>query len=259
MDTIINFEETTAWRRGTSSLASWTEGRDLARSVVESLAAGPASHGGLARPTTPSGKCAARSRRDCCTLPTRTSFDWLANWRTIQTMTTKALVVEDDPQVMGTIEDTLFSMGHEHLWVTNQQDARDAIHQDHFQYVLLDLQIPAKPNRGGASKEFVINLLREVSEHDATPQTPVIIMTACISECLDMSTRLLSFGASEFIAKPFANKERSLAKVIHEVLKSEVPRRHSTSTSPVDSRTDSPQQFSDGELAFLPAHLNHSA
>lgn len=103
-----------------------------------------------------------------------------------------------DPQVMDTIEDTLFSMGHEHLWVTNQQDARDALGRDHFHYVLLDLQIPAKPNRGGASKEFGINLLREISEHVATPRTPVIIMTAYISECLDMSTRLLSFGASEF-------------------------------------------------------------
>ncbi len=169
-------------------------------------------------------------------------------------MSTKALVVEDDPQVMDTIEDTLFSMGHEHLWVTNQQDARDALGRDHFHYVLLDLQIPAKPNRGGASKEFGINLLREISEHDATPRTPVIIMTAYISECLDMSTRLLSFGASEFIAKPFANKERSLAKVIHKVLRAQVARAVSPAGHSRSQSTGSFQPFAGGELVFFPSY-----
>lgn len=48
MDAIINLEEATAWLRGTSASASWAERRDLARSVVESLAVGPASNGGLA-------------------------------------------------------------------------------------------------------------------------------------------------------------------------------------------------------------------
>lgn len=47
-------------------------------------------------------------------------------------MTTKALVVEDDPQVVERIEDTLFSIDHEHLCVTNQQDARLALLREQF-------------------------------------------------------------------------------------------------------------------------------
>ena len=69
-------------------------------------------------------------------------------------MTVSALVVEDDSQVMDTIEDTLYSLGHQHVWVTNQHDARRALRTEEFRYVLLDLQIPARPNRGAASKEF---------------------------------------------------------------------------------------------------------
>jgi len=165
-------------------------------------------------------------------------------------MTTKALVVEDDPQAMDSIEDTLFSMGHAHVWVTNQEDARAALGQDHYHYVLLDLQIPAKPNRGGASLEFGINLLREISQGGGSPRTPVIIMTAYITECLNLSTRLQSFGASEFIAKPFNSKERSLANVINRVLKVRAVR-----PKPPDPGRDlSSQPFAGGELVFFPSH-----
>ena len=77
-------------------------------------------------------------------------------------MIKKALIVEDDPHVLGYIEDTLCSLNHEHVWVTNQHDARQRFQEERFDYVLLDLQIPAKPNRGGASKQYGVNLLREI-------------------------------------------------------------------------------------------------
>ena len=62
-------------------------------------------------------------------------------------MKPKALVVEDDHRIIESIEDTLFSIGHEHDWATNQQDARRLLKEGEYDYVLLDLQIPAKPNR----------------------------------------------------------------------------------------------------------------
>ncbi|RMF77136.1 MAG: sensor histidine kinase, partial [Planctomycetota bacterium] len=48
MQSVINFEEATAWLRGTSATSSWSDRRDLARSVVESLALGQANGGALA-------------------------------------------------------------------------------------------------------------------------------------------------------------------------------------------------------------------
>ena len=40
-------------------------------------------------------------------------------------MKTRALIVEDDDRIIGSIEDSLFSIGHEHDWVTNQHDAQE--------------------------------------------------------------------------------------------------------------------------------------
>jgi CheY-like chemotaxis protein len=92
-------------------------------------------------------------------------------------MTKRALVVEDDPHVMEYIEETMCSLDHEHVWATNQQDARQNLRSGKFDYVLLDLQIPATSTRDMASTEFGITLLREIKAHSGGA-TPVIITTS---------------------------------------------------------------------------------
>ena len=69
----------------------------------------------------------------------------------------------------------------------------------------------------------------------------VIVMTAYSSDCLDLTTELHAHGASEFIAKPFSNKGRTLASVIRKVL----------SDQPVIV-PDAPKQ------PLLPARLDHN-
>ena len=54
-------------------------------------------------------------------------------------MKPRALIVEDDPSVMPSVEDVLFSMGHGHSWVTNQHDAQQTLASEKVDYVLLDL------------------------------------------------------------------------------------------------------------------------
>ncbi len=166
-------------------------------------------------------------------------------------MTTMALVVEDDHKVMRTIQDTLFSFGHEHVWVKNQHDAREALRTGRFHYVLLDLQIPAKPNRGGASKEFGVNLLREIRRQRDGDELPVVIMTAYSSDCLDLTTELVANGASDFIAKPFHDKQRPLSKVIRKVLRGQGARRPSGQAK----KPATAQPFSSGELVFHPTRV----
>jgi DNA-binding response OmpR family regulator len=166
-------------------------------------------------------------------------------------MTTSALIVEDDPKIMDVIEDTLCSFGHDHTWVTNQFDARAALRTQDFRYVLLDLQIPAKPNRGGASKEFGVNLLREIRDQRDSDQLPVVIMTAYSSDCLDLTTELIADGASDFISKPFHDKRRTLAKVIREVLRSSRGRR----TSKSSQKSVEVQPFPGGEMVFHPTRV----
>jgi len=78
--------------------------------------------------------------------------------------------------------------------VTNQHDARQKFGGDHFDYVLLDLQIPAKPGRGGASKAFGMNLLRELVGKPRRRDLPVIIMTAYTADGLNLASKLTSWG-----------------------------------------------------------------
>ena len=165
----------------------------------------------------------------------------------------KALIVEDDDRIMGPIEDTLFSIGHEHDWATNQHDAQQMLRQCEYDYVLLDLQIPAKPNRGGADREFGCNLLRDIQRIKGRCRTPVIVMTAYSSDCLDLTTELHANGASEFIAKPFSNKGRTLASVIRKVLDDHTPK---VPPPPNDPSQATPSPFAGGELTCYSSHVD---
>jgi CheY-like chemotaxis protein/biotin operon repressor len=162
-------------------------------------------------------------------------------------MKPKALVVEDDDRIIDSIEDVLFSIGHDHDWATNQHDAQQMLKAGDYSYVLLDLQIPAKPNRGGADKEFGANLLENIQQIKGRSRLPVIVMTAYSADCLDLTTELFAGGASEFIAKPFSNKGRTLASVIRKVL-----RDHSRKVAATSSQSPPAEErpFAGGEMVF---------
>lgn len=173
-------------------------------------------------------------------------------------MIKKALIVEDDPHVLGYIEDTLCSLNHEHVWVTNQQDARQRFQEERFDYVLLDLQIPAKPNRGGANVDYGVNLLREMMGKPPRRDLPVIIMTAYTAEGLTLSNTLRSDGAADFIAKPFETSRRPLNTVIQEALDT---CQAGTPVPPADAATaptNSLTPFAGGNLLICASHAELS-
>ncbi|WP_425614257.1 response regulator [Anatilimnocola sp. NA78] len=153
-----------------------------------------------------------------------------------------ALIVDDDERISDSVADTLASLGHAFDIATNQHDAQWLLERNLYDYVLLDLQIPAKPNRGGAHTEFGSNLLRYIQHLKGNGQLPVIVMTGYSADCLDLSTELLANGAREFIAKPFPNKGRTLACVIRKVL-----------GNPTAPRTESAltRQFPGAEMVFF--------
>ncbi len=124
-------------------------------------------------------------------------------------------------QVMPSVEDALFSLGHEHDWVTNQADAQERMGEKPFDYVLLDLQIPARAGRGGASIDCGLNLLRWMRKRKNGQCPPVIIMTGQTGACVDLTRELTENGAREFIAKPFPDRGRTLAFVVRRVLEAD--------------------------------------
>jgi DNA-binding response OmpR family regulator len=159
-------------------------------------------------------------------------------------MKPRALVVEDDPLIMPTIQSVLHSMTHRHVWVTNQSDARDALKKEEFDYVILDLQIPALPDCGGANTQYGLNLLRDIRR--VKGQLPVLIMTAFYDQCVDMTTDLVEAGACDFIAKPFPTKGRTLTNVIESTLK-----RAQKANGQRSSHGNVPGRFSGGQLVFF--------
>ena len=76
----------------------------------------------------------------------------------------RALVVEDDLKIREEIEDTLCTLGHDHDWAKSQQDARELLEQNRYDYVLVDLQIPARTGRGFAKIEHGRNLVEQIQQ-----------------------------------------------------------------------------------------------
>ena len=169
----------------------------------------------------------------------------------------KALVVEDDPTIVDMVEDVLFSLGHEFEVATNQQDAQQLLQSMDFEYVLLDLQIPAKANRGGADKQYGINCLKDIQRMKAASPPPVIMMTAHLVDYANLSGELQRNGVRECITKPFSNAIRPLSDVIVGVLSDYGPKAKSIAApkpSPSAIVRETPvieaKQFAGGELVF---------
>ncbi len=164
----------------------------------------------------------------------------------------KALVVEDDLQIEEEIMDVLQLLGHEHDWAESQQQARDLIEQNTYQYVLADLEIPARTGRGFANIEYGKLLIEQIQQIKGRGITPVIVMTGHHDKGLNMVMDLMGNGAMDFISKPFGDGTigKSLPQTIRNVLK-----MHRKSLPKGTCIGDPPKPFEGGTLAFYPNHI----
>lgn len=158
----------------------------------------------------------------------------------------RALVVEDDADIAESVVDTLNSLGHEHLWVKSQEEARQQIGEGAFTYVLLDLQIPMRFGRGLACIEYGEHLAREINQCPAMQGVPIIVMTAYGKEGLEIAAPLCEHGVVDFITKPFPRTGRTLASVIQSVLDRTCRKRERASHEHLKPE----RPFQGGELVF---------
>lgn len=159
-------------------------------------------------------------------------------------MTATVLVVEDDDRDMAAIEDTLCSMQHEFERTTNQSDALTLLGKRTFDYAILDLRIPARPDRMSADVEFGGNLLRDLRQNWPEQELPVIVMADDV-ECFGMAKWLIEKGASDFVSKPFRTTHE-LGDVIRRVLK------RSDRAQRAEIRLPQSQEFSGGNMVITP-------
>jgi CheY-like chemotaxis protein len=130
---------------------------------------------------------------------------------------TTALVVEDDDRDMAAIEDTLCSMQQQFHRVTNQMDAMQRLSEREYDYAIVDLRIPARPDRKRADIEFGGNLLRDIRRTVPDSKLPVIVLADDVN-CFTMARWLIDRGVSDFVSKPFQSTHE-LGDVIRRVLK----------------------------------------
>lgn len=142
-----------------------------------------------------------------------------------------ALVIEDDPDIINVIADALASLGHEYDTACSQQEAARRLKANRYDYVLMDISIPARAQNGVARIQNTENLLEKLQELRGDQAPPVIIMTDYAVDDLKLTVNVMRlamsmyrFGVVDVIAKPFPSAGRTLDRVIKKVLSGKVER-----------------------------------
>ena len=156
---------------------------------------------------------------------------------------TVALVIEDDQTHLDLLEERLFSMGHRCRKARSQAQADEMLDAYTFDYVLLDLEIPSRPD-GIANIAYGQNLLRRIREMPDHRRTPVLVMTGHGLESHHLCIETIRLGATDFLGKPFG-RQNPLESRILEILRLFRERNGSGKTAPAK-----PAKFEGGDLIF---------
>ena len=137
----------------------------------------------------------------------------------------RALIIEDDPEVLSAIEEVLDSIGHRCDVVSNLADALKHCVTGQYAYVLSDMEIHARPGRGKPRVQNIENLLERLAEMSNGECLPIILMTdftapenPLLVKMMRLAANLRERGVCEFIGKPFPSEGRTLDRVIKKVL-----------------------------------------
>ncbi|HEU5406267.1 MAG TPA: response regulator, partial [Nitrospira sp.] len=122
-------------------------------------------------------------------------------------MRAKILIVDDDRDILLSLENRVTWMGHEPLTATNGKDALRLIQEEEPDLVLLDLELPLLSG---------LDVLKQVSEisarthprdestlqSSATYTTPLIVMLTAYGT-IERAVQAMQLGAFDFVPKPF--------------------------------------------------------
>jgi PAS domain S-box-containing protein len=136
------------------------------------------------------------------------SFDAAKPLRLDATAVWHVLVAEDHPINQKLVASLLTKMGHSHVMVENGQLALDALAQEHFDLVLMDVMMP---------KMDGVTALRQLRQREAAigHHTPVLMLTA--HAMTGDRERYLYNGADGYVSKPLSPQllASEMARVMH--------------------------------------------
>ncbi len=111
-------------------------------------------------------------------------------------MSRKVLIVDDEPNIVLSLEFLMEEAGYDVRSVTDGQQALDAVREDVPDLILLDIMLP---------KLDGYEICREIRANPRCKNVRVIMLTAKGRE-VDQE-KGLAFGADEYITKPFSTRE----------------------------------------------------
>ena len=106
------------------------------------------------------------------------------------------LAVEDDPKVLSLTEMVLLKEGYSVHPASSTREAEQALRNQKIDLVLLDVMLP---DGDGYS------LCKSIKGNGQTRDIPVILLTAL--DTIDSKVRGLDVGASDYLVKPFLQRE----------------------------------------------------
>lgn len=102
----------------------------------------------------------------------------------------RILLVEDDPILGDGIQTGLSQDNYNVDWLTNGEQASQALQTDNYDLLLLDLNLPVKSG---------LEILKEI--RNRKDKTPVLILTA--RDAIEDRVKGLDTGADDYLSKPF--------------------------------------------------------
>ncbi|MHC4878493.1 MAG: response regulator [Planctomycetota bacterium] len=131
-------------------------------------------------------------------------------------MDRKALIVTIDETIIPATEDTMESLNHEFARAASQSEARRAAADERFDYIVIDIAIPARRNGRNVDPVHGFHLLEDIRRMANSQDCPVIVCTGNL-DCIDYVEAYQGKGATTFISKPFTS--RQLARKVRYALK----------------------------------------
>jgi len=172
----------------------------------------------------------------------------------------KALIVDDDAEVVDEVADVLIALGHEHDVAASLEDARTHLADGEHSYLLLNPMIRARVGRGKPRAQNGVCLLEQINASGAR-HLPVIVLVdhranspMPPSEALNWAVAMVKKGAADAASKPFSSTGYTLDTAIKKVLRKKRKRRPKRPKSePVGQRKAGElQPFAGGIMAFYP-------
>lgn len=109
----------------------------------------------------------------------------------------RILVVDDEPRILRFVKLNLCCCGFDVITASDGENALSIINSEKPDLMILDIFMPGLDGFG------VLKRLRKLEDDQGSPHMPVIVFSARSS----VSSKALSVGANDFIAKPFQPDE----------------------------------------------------